>query len=129
MRRTPAERAEFVETRAEQMRIDPTVAESKLKELLGPLGFKFQVPIHGKTKNGGAWSYILDAYHRGLKLCVEADGGVHKKQKGRDRRRDVRLFGEGIHTLRLSNREVLKASELDIAVRISEFMAFVVRAE
>ena len=36
------------------------------------------------------------------------DGGVHKKKRGRDRRRDTRLATEGIVTVRVSNNEVLK---------------------
>ena len=108
MRRTPAERAEFVETRAEQMKAEPTRAERKMWETLEPLGFQRQVPYQGVTKNLGHWDYILDFYHWGLRRCIEVDGGIHKKQKGRDRRRDTRLRGEGIKTIRITNRMVIE---------------------
>jgi len=56
----------------------------------------------------GGWYYILDFYHAGAQLCIEVDGGIHKKQKGRDRRRDTRLATMGIKTLRFDNWQVFE---------------------
>ena len=119
MMRTLAERAEFVERAAAHMAANPTKAEDALYDILIPLGFIPQWSVGGSTKNGGAWIYILDFYHAKLKLCVEVDGGVHRKQKGRDRRRDTRLAGEGIRTIRFSNNQVLKKIE-EVRARIVE---------
>lgn len=103
-----AEVAEFCAERAGEMRAEPTPAEARAWEFLKPMGFERQFPLEGLTKNFGVWFYILDFVHRELKLVVEIDGGVHKRTRGRDRRRDTRLASEGITTLRLSNREVLR---------------------
>jgi very-short-patch-repair endonuclease len=61
----------------------------------------------GQTRNGGRWGYILDAFHEGARLCVEVDGGVHRRRRGRDRRRDTRLRTLGIRTLRIPNARVM----------------------
>ena len=119
MRRTLAERAEFVERAAAHMAANPTKAEDALYDILIPLGFIPQWSVGGSTKNGGAWIYILDFYHAKLKLCVEVDGGVHARTKGRDRRRDMRLKAEGIVTLRFSNNQVLKKID-EVRARIVE---------
>ena len=98
---------------------EPTEAEALLWTRLEPLGFARQVPMSGFTKNQGEWSYILDFLSRrhGVSgwLCVEVDGGVHSKQKGRDRRRDTRLATIGIKTIRFTNKEVLKDLEAVIS--------------
>ena len=107
MRRSVAETGAFLSARAEEMRWSPTPAEAKLWEYLGPLGFKNQVPIYGYTKNSGVYPYVLDLYHPGAKLAIEADGGCHSRQRGRDRRRDTRLAIFGIKTVRFSNRRCL----------------------
>lgn len=93
------------------MTANPTGAEARLWEVLEPLGFARQVTMIGNTRNGLDWQYILDFYHFDLKLCVEVDGRVHRKTKGRDRRRDSRLAGEGIETIRFTNKQVTKELE------------------
>lgn len=108
MKRTPAEREAFCEAAAARMMANPTQAESKMWGILEPLGFSRQVVVQGVTKNKLLWTYIVDFYHDKLCLAVECDGGVHKRQKGRDRRRDQRLRGEGIVTLRFANAEIMK---------------------
>ena len=67
-----------------------------------------QVVKIGFTKNGGSWCYILDFLNKAGDLAVECDGGIHKRQRGRDRRRDTRLGTIGIRTLRVTNKDVLK---------------------
>ena len=117
-----AEVEAFCEMQAERMRREPTKAERALWAMLEPkakphamTGWKTQVPIGTWTKNGGRVDYILDFAwldDNGIPaLCIEVDGGVHKKQKGRDRRRDMRLATLGIRTIRFSNAEVLNHPE------------------
>lgn len=105
LKRTPTETEAFVNAQAERMRREPTPFESKLYEHLRPLGFLAQWPVFGETKNGGKWMYICDFYSPSG-VIVEVDGPYHKKQKGRDRRRDTRLREAGIVTLRYTNKEV-----------------------
>ena len=107
MRRSQLENEQFLMSRAQEMRLNPTEAERALAETLLSMGFQLQLPIQGKTKNGGTWLYILDAFHPTINLCVELDGSSHRNRKGRDRRRDTRLKGIGIRTIRFTNREVL----------------------
>ena len=106
MRRSQLENEQFLMSRAQEMRLNPTEAERALAETLLSMGFQLQLPIQGKTKNGGTWLYILDAFHPTINLCVELDGSSHRNRKGRDRRRDTRLKGIGITTLRYSNERV-----------------------
>jgi very-short-patch-repair endonuclease len=105
------------------MAAQPTPAEAKLWEILEPMGFGRQVVITVCAKNGGRFSYILDFAWPVIvdvpKLCVEVDGGVHNRQKGRDRRRDTRLRGEGITTIRLKNKDVLAhPAECGLVVKV-----------
>lgn len=127
MKRCENEVSAFLAANAERMRLAPEPAEAVLWEHLRPLGFRRQEPIHGKTKNGGDWRYVLDFvkisrwFEGGLGLCVEVDGSSHRKKKGRDRRRDTRLATIGIKTLRFSNREVL-CDTAGVIERIREAM-------
>lgn len=126
MKRTEQDRRAFVALRANEMRQYPTPAERALRNLLQPLGFRFQVPMLGRTRNGGEYDYILDAYHEAAKLAIEADGDHHKRRaKGRDRRRSSRLgFAHGIRVLRFSNAEILNPAKHDaILERIKEALA------
>jgi very-short-patch-repair endonuclease len=108
MRRSEEERAKFMADCVREQIRKQTPAERVMKGLLEPLGFKFQVWKVGKTKNGGVHDYLLDCFHPGSNLCVEVDGGIHKKQKGRDRRRTNQLgYAEGIRVIRFENRRVL----------------------
>ena len=97
----------FLHQRAAEMRRWPTPAERKLWEMLAPLGFVRQAPVIASRK-GATFPYILDFYHPGARLCVEADGGVHERMRGRDRRRDSRLALMDIRTLRFSNGRILE---------------------
>ena len=110
MKRRAEDLEAFLAKRANEMRRRPTPAEKILRDLLEPLGFRFQVPIIGHTKNGGEHPYILDAYYEEARLAVEVDGSAHRSLKGRDRRRDTRLALDGIRTLRFTNGRVLKES-------------------
>lgn len=123
MRRSAAERREFVETRSDQMRVNMTGAERAMWEIVRPLDFVAQFPIDGCTKNGGRWSYIADFFYSGPegRLVIEVDGSVHARTKGRDRRRGVRLAGEGIKTLRFSNNQVLRKPD-EVRRQILEYL-------
>ena len=63
------ERWEFRAVRASQMRTEPTVAEAKLRPLLEPLGFRFQVPIElPRHRKRGVDGYILDFFNEEAKV-------------------------------------------------------------
>jgi very-short-patch-repair endonuclease len=96
------------------MRLAPTPAEAKAWEVLQRLGFERQVSITTpRHRSAGATNgWILDLFHRKKKLCVELDGGVHARTKGRDGRRDRALRAIGIATLRFPNSFVLKQPQL-----------------
>ncbi len=57
--------------------------------------------------------YVLDFYCDALKLCIEVDGGFHgtEDRPERDARRDAWLSRQGICTLRISARTVLRDME------------------
>ena len=105
------------------MRTNPTKAEAAARELLRPLGFQFQVcvttPRHRSAGATDGW--ILDCYHPVHRLCIELDGGVHAKTKGRDGRRDRALAAIGIRTIRFVNSVVFKSPALFTA-RVAEAM-------
>ena len=96
------------------MRSAPTVAEAKAWEVLRQLGFERQVSVTTpRHRSAGATNgHILDFYHRKKKLCVEIDGGVHARTKGKDGRRDRALLAIGISTLRFPNSFVIKQPQL-----------------
>ena len=120
MLHTDQEQWQFTRVRAAQMRIAPTPAERKAWELLRGLGFKNQVPIKVlKHRSVASFKYyILDLYHAGARLCVELDGSVHRKTRGRDGRRDRALAYLGIKTLRFSNSDVMRKPS-EFAARIA----------
>ncbi|MEK6682857.1 MAG: endonuclease domain-containing protein [Nitrospirota bacterium] len=57
--------------------------------------------------------YILDFYSPEYKLCIEADGGQHYKNNGRQRDeiRTQKLSQLGIQILRFSDNEILNNME------------------
>ena len=116
MKRSKSEIDAFLNAKADEMRRNPTEAEAALWiELDSRWHFLFQYPQTGTTKNGGRWSYILDACHLETGLCIEVDGSSHRNRKGRDRRRDTRLATIGIRTIRFTNKDVLKDIESVLA--------------
>jgi len=62
-----------------------------------------------------AGPYVLDFYCYEAKLCVEIDGQSHDFTSARDERRDRWLALQGVRTLRVSARDVLR--NLDGVVR------------
>jgi len=92
------------------MRREPTDAERKLWSLLrrGKLdGYRFrrQVPIAG---------YIVDFCCLSAGLGVEADGGQHYDDRGRqyDERRTAALARSGVRVIRFSDIDILKDPDL-----------------
>lgn len=90
---------------ARHLRKRQTDAERKLWSLLrnrnlAGVKFKRQFPID---------KYILDFYSHEYKLCVEADGGQHYTDEGKekDEIRTAALSELGIQVLRFSDREIL----------------------
>ena len=76
----------------------------------------------GFTKNGLSWCYIIDFLNQAGDLAVEIDGGIHKRQRGRDRRRSTRLLGEGIRVIRFPNKRVLNDLDAVLAEIESELL-------
>lgn len=106
MKRTQAEIRGFLQTQAERMRLWPTKAEAALIPWMTMAGFEHQYVFeHAQV--------ILDFYNPTYKVCVEVDGGYHKKRKGPDERR-ARLLKKmmGIETLRYTNKQALEDTEM-----------------
>lgn len=103
------------------MRQSPTPAEDRLWTRL-PAGWRRQVVKMGFTKNRLSWCYIIDFLNQAGDLAVEIDGGIHKRQRGRDRRRSTRLLGEGIRVIRFPNKRVLNDLDAVLAEIESELL-------
>jgi very-short-patch-repair endonuclease len=87
------------------LRRNQTDAEKKLREILrsrqlAGMKFRRQFPVG---------SYILDFYSPQYKLGIEADGGQHYEDKGRekDELRGKELLRAGVRILRFSDLEIL----------------------
>jgi very-short-patch-repair endonuclease len=65
------------------------------------LGLRFR-------KQHPAGPYVLDFYCDAVKLCVEIDGEAHDFTVTRDAARDRWLAVQGVRTLRIPAREVLR---------------------
>jgi very-short-patch-repair endonuclease len=59
-------------------------------------------------KQHPAGPYVLDFYCHEMKFCVEIDGRGHDFTSARDERRDRWLASQGVRTLRVSARDVLR---------------------
>ena len=75
-----------------------------------PNGLKFR-------RQHPAGPYVLDFYCAEARLCVEVDGEAHsfEDRAARDARRDALLAAQGVETLRIAARDVLR--ELDAVMR------------
>jgi very-short-patch-repair endonuclease len=104
---TEEQRRIFRAARAEEMKLWPTRAEQVAWAMLETLGFHRQVVFETPRYSG-----IMDFFCERAKLCVEIDGPVHRRQKGRDGRRDRALAALGIRTIRVKNSVVLKTPAL-----------------
>ena len=117
MRYSELESRIFVKGRSDAMRKGMTPAEAILWIHIQPLGFKAQVMLElPRLKSPSKIDrYICDFLSADGHLCVEVDGGIHKKKKGHDRRRDTRLAISKIRTLRFGNIRIFR--ELDAVIR------------
>ncbi|HLE72944.1 MAG TPA: endonuclease domain-containing protein [Anaerolineales bacterium] len=87
---------------ARRMRAEPTLAEQRLWHHLRELqlgGFKFR---HQHIIN----RFIVDFYCPEVKLAIEVDGPVHKKQRLQDEECEAALRDLGYQVMRFSNEEV-----------------------
>ena len=68
-------------------------------------------------------NYVLDFYCHEIKLCIEADGGIHNEKdiKEYDIKRTKGLNENGITVLRFTNKEIIET----IATVVNTIQAFV----
>jgi very-short-patch-repair endonuclease len=67
-----------------------------------------------------AGPYVLDFYCHEARLCIEVDGQAHDFTAARDERRDRWLAAQGVRTLRVSARDVLRNLEGIVAYIVAE---------
>jgi very-short-patch-repair endonuclease len=94
----------YKQTRKE-LRSSATMPEKKLWLYLKKrqmCGYKFR-------RQYGIDKFVIDFYCPQLKLAIEVDGSIHKKNdvKEHDRERQIYIESYGIIFLRISNRDVL----------------------
>ena len=94
---------EATRRRAREQRASMSLPERVLwRQLrLKQTGLKFR-------KQHPARPYVLDFYCHEAKLCVDIDGQSHDFRAARDERRDRWLASQGVRTLRVSARDVLR---------------------
>ncbi len=81
----------------------------------------YPIPIHRQYSFG---EYIVDFYCHKAKLVIELDGSQHcEPEKAEyDRKRTAYLAKEGLHVMRISNRDVMEqfravCEAVDVAIR------------
>lgn len=93
---------------ATRMRKNPTEAEKEFSEILKDecINFEQQYPVMFKGENN---QYILDFFLPDYNVCVEIDGGYHKRkeQREKDKKRDILLTRCGIKVFRFTNKDIL----------------------
>ena len=107
--RREKKRAKALSKFASSNRLNPTLAEEKMKSVLNKKEtgerWTFERPWKGK--------YILDFFCPQAKLVVEVDGGYHlmRRQRDKDLDRDATLFISGIFVIRISNDEAINQTD------------------
>jgi very-short-patch-repair endonuclease len=93
------------------MLLSPTASEEALWQALRGVAlgvaFKRQVPLGDR--------YIADFFAPSVRLVVEVDGGVHRRSRAADRRRDEWLQRRGYRVVRVAAEVVLR--DVDVALR------------
>lgn len=88
-----------------------TLAEVKLIELFGPLGFLEQAIVRTAMPRGSGYPqhYKIDCGNAALKIGVEADGGSHDSpaRRGQDQKKDSLLTSMGWKMFRFKNEVIL----------------------
>jgi very-short-patch-repair endonuclease len=104
---------------AHYLRQVKTEAEEKLWQLvrnrnLMNLKFRRQHPFG---------NYVLDFYCHEIKLCIEADGGIHNEKdiKAYDIERTKVLNENGISVLRFTNKAIIETID-EVLNQIEEFV-------
>ena len=96
------------------MRAEPTLAERKLWKKLRKLqldGYRFR-------RQHIINRFIVDFYCPEVRLIIEVDGEIHKKQKLFDKERDTFLKDLGYRILHFRNNEVfMKTTEVLDSIR------------
>src|SRR3972149_8440668 len=96
------------------MRAEPTLAERKLWKKLSKLqldGYRFR-------RQHIINRFIVDFYCPEVRLIVEVDGEIHKKQKLLDKERHAFLQDLGYRILHFTNQEVfLKTTEVLVLIQ------------
>ena len=104
-------RSALLVSRARSMLQGPTPSEEALWLVLrgGALGvaFKRQVVLGGR--------YIVDFFAPSVGLVVEVDGGVHRRRRSADARRDEKLRRVGYRVVRVEAALVLREVERAVA--------------
>ena len=107
----PCKKQERNVTRARQLRREMSLPEVLLWQILrkDPNGVKFR----RQYSNG---DYYLDFYCAKVKVCIEIDGIAHDmgNRPEHDAKRGEWLLAEGIETVRIPAKEVLRSPE-DVA--------------
>lgn len=91
----------------------PTEAETKLLEMLGPLGFTGQTVVPTGHRSFYPSHYKIDCGNPVLRIGVEADGPSHslRSRRGQDEKKDAFLAGKGWRVFRFTNRVILETPE------------------
>lgn len=74
-------------------------------------------------KQHPAGQYVLDFYCHEARLCVEIDGQSHDFTSAHDDRRDHWLASQGVRTLRIAARDVLRNLEGVVQYIVAEAQA------
>lgn len=89
---------------ARSMKLNPTPAEAKLKEILDVSKFQHRWDVSYQRQVG---PYIADCCIKNRNLIIEVDGSVHADRREYDAARDRYMIDKGYKVLRLTNYEVL----------------------
>jgi very-short-patch-repair endonuclease len=99
------------------MYLNPTSFEIKVWNFIGatanPWFFHRQIALGG---------YILDFFSETNGLCLEADGPDHLKQLESDKKRDDVLYELGVRTIRLTPKDFVTRSKVEIFDLIDSYV-------
>lgn len=80
--------------------------EQLRKRQLGGYRFLRQHPLYYDHIDNDHFFFVPDFYSPEIKLIIELDGGVHLKQKEKDKIRENILESRGFKTMRINNEEL-----------------------
>jgi very-short-patch-repair endonuclease len=79
-------------------------------------------------KHHPAGPYVLDFYCYAARLCIEVDGEGHSSRLDRDRARDRWLAEQGVKTVRVLARDVLRDLDAVVAYIVAQAPSDALRA-